>query len=708
MITITDRNWNRRLVLRGFKFGLIVILFLLAGYRSEAGNNEQNQKKIQLIYSTLNGKIRLRWIPGSMEVWDKGKKYGYFLEKRTLREKGEFFKIPKTEILTSKVVLPVPFSVWEQAADTNNYAAIISEAFFGKSFQLYSGNPSSSPGATLLNKSKELNDRFAFSLLAADFCFEAAKMAGWGFVDDQVSPDGVYEYILRLNDPENLLKVNDSIRVNMFMKETLPAPYAVDVKFEDKAALISWQNFMTDNFYCFYLIEKSVDGSHFQRLNKLPFIPNPTPDQNGENSRSSYTDSIPNNIVCHYRIRGISRFGDIGPSSEVISGFAQPKLKAIPNILGSKFIDNKKIRLEWIFDPKEEGLIEGFEIMRSESALSDYVKISGLLPPTVRTFETDVLMNNYFMVKAVGKDDVSTYSGAQMVQMPDFIPPAKPHTPTGTIDTTGVVRLEWEPNADNDLDGYFVYAGHQTGGGFVKLNPVPIRETHYVDSINVRLGNEQVLYTIVAVDKVFNNSVNSDPLILQVPDVIKPSSPIFSVMSQRADSVNLKWINSISPDVAFQLLYRKSENEAKWKILVRFDDNRINSYTDTRLQEGKQYSYLLLAVDDAGLESIPTKPVTFTIHAFNKPGRVEKFTARLDQENLTVLLKWKNDKTVKAYQLYKEDGEEGPYYFETIDTGEGKFTDTTINPFKKYTYRIRSVGFNGLCSDFEMVTVNWE
>ncbi|WOC53132.1 hypothetical protein BPO_p0049 (plasmid) [Bergeyella porcorum] len=56
-----------------------------------------------------------------------------------------------------------------------------------------------------MNKSQELDQRFAFALMAADLDFKVAELAGWGYVDRDVKPGEKYLYSISINLKNNAL-----------------------------------------------------------------------------------------------------------------------------------------------------------------------------------------------------------------------------------------------------------------------------------------------------------------------------------------------------------------------------------------------------------------------------------------------------------------------------------------------------------------------
>lgn len=684
---------------------LIIISLLSVGYTMNAQQPEQKNNGVVLVHSTQKGNVRLRWSPLTPEIWNIGKKNGFILEKRVIKE-GSKYKIPPVTIIVEESpFLPAPAFKWEQSSEHNDYAAIIADAFFGESYSKKKGT--TFPRAGILNSLVEQNDKFAFSLISAELSYEAALLAGWGFVDNNIQPNSIYEYIVYLNHPDFQDKVRDTLRVNMSAKTSPPMPIAVTADFEENMAKISWHQNYPGYQVSSYRVERSTDGINFENLSSTPFISGGSGITSNRETRASFNDSISNNIYYFYRVSSIDCFGDVSKPSKVVKGMAKRRLTAVPQNLKHTFANYDTIQLQWEFDKEQENLILGFEVFKSDSSKGQYQNISFTLPPTARSFRVKATNSNYFIVKAVGREEYSTVTGSYFVLRPDLVPPKQPQGLKGKIDTTGIIKIEWLPNTDDDLDGYFVYSSYNDSSGFIKTTSKPIRQTFHSDTIDVRSGSKNIYYLVVAADKAGNNSVPTEKLGLKIPDLIKPDPPLLYNTFRHADTVKIEWLPSPSDDVVMQLVYRKERNDKTWKVLTRYNDNTTNYVQDTGLEDGKTYSYLIIAVDGNKLESKPVGPVNFTIALKTKPKKVEKFIARFDQQALTVSLSWKADPVVKGYEIYKDNSDgQNFYFFKFLE--ENKLTDTEIKPFKTYSYKIRSMSEKGIYSPFETVKVAWK
>lgn len=113
----------------------------------------------------------------------------------------------------------------------------------------------------------------------------------------------------------------------------------------------------------------------------------------------------------------------------------------------------------------------------------------------------------------------------------DTIPPAPP---TGLVakDNRGIVELSWNPNTEDDLEGYYL---HRQG---IKLNTRPFLNTSYIDTLPPVEG--RYYYHLTAVDHLGNESKQSDTASVEVdlsPPFVKIISPLNNQWIRGVDTV---------------------------------------------------------------------------------------------------------------------------------------------------------------------------
>ena len=122
--------------------------------------------------------VWLRWAPKTPIAWEIGNTNGWVVERVLLPSADEPGEKSYT-ILTKPELKPLPLNDWRVAVDTNQFAAVAAQMLYGEKIEF----TNQSAAMMLINKSQELENRFSFSLTAADQDFEIARMMGLGLID---------------------------------------------------------------------------------------------------------------------------------------------------------------------------------------------------------------------------------------------------------------------------------------------------------------------------------------------------------------------------------------------------------------------------------------------------------------------------------------------------------------------------------------------
>lgn len=159
-----------------------LLLFLLSmsyvkGF-CQTQQTEIEKSRIEAVARFRNDSILLRYSPANAQAWLYGNQYGYTIKRYTLK-KGSDFSLTDPEViqLTERPIKPQPLSALERLAEKDKYVAIVAQAIYGESFQ----TGTTSGAVQLVNKAKELENRFSFALFSADQSVEAAKAGGLFF-----------------------------------------------------------------------------------------------------------------------------------------------------------------------------------------------------------------------------------------------------------------------------------------------------------------------------------------------------------------------------------------------------------------------------------------------------------------------------------------------------------------------------------------------
>ncbi|CAA9195645.1 hypothetical protein FLA105534_00765 [Flavobacterium bizetiae] len=687
-----------------------IIAFLFLGFNithSQTNNAKEKEviKKesaIQVIVRVQKDKILLRWGPSDALAWKKLNKYGYLVERYTVTRNNTTLASPEKKVL-AQTLKPEPIENWEKVIEQNDNAAIIAQALYGESFNVTGVNQLES----IVNLSEENEQRFTFALFAADKDFEIAKKAALGFEDKTAQKNEKYIYRISSNVPKEESEIKyGGVFVGLSDYQDLPKPMDFTAHFTDKSTMLSWNFKILAHAYGSYYIERSQDKLHFERINKEPYTS--MNQQNENNSRIFYVDSIANNQLYSYRIQGISAFGELGPYSEIISGKGKSILQFVPHLTVKNFKDDKTVTLTWEFAEEGNSEITGFELNRSDTDDGKYLPVIKNIAPKSRTVVYNKLAStNYFTITAIGKQGSNRTSFPMLVQPVDSIPPAKPINLKGVIDSLGVVKLTWDLNKESDLLGYRIYKGNNPDEEMSQITVNPLEDNKYQDTVVIKSLNSKVYYKIIAVDTHYNMSVSSDVLVIKKPDVIPPSSPIFTNYEIKDGAVYLDWINSQSEDAVSHQLYRKENEQGDWQLIADIKDKK-ETYKDENIAEGSKYRYAIYAKDKSNLVSNPSPQVAFFVPKASVMPAVKGFYAQANVSANTIDLSWEYKvPEVDSFEIYKATASEPLQLMQMVSGQTRKLSDPTITINTNYKYAIRALFIDGRMSKMVFFTVKF-
>lgn len=692
------------------QFLQLIILSLFFGvsgaYAQKNTSSEKStlekESAIQVLVRVQKNKILLRWAPSDALSWKKGNIYGYQLERYTVTRNNSTLAKPEKVIL-GKVLKPEPLENWEKLIEDNDNAAIVAQAIYGEDF----GVTGSDKLQNIINLSEESEQRFTFALFAADKDFEIAKKAGLGFEDKTVLKNEKYAYRVVSNVPEKELAIKyGGAFTGLTEYEELPKPMDFTAHFTDNSAMLSWNFKILAHAYGSYYVERSLDKKNFERITKKPYTS--MNQENENNNRIFYVDSIGNNQSYSYRIQGISTFGELGPYSEVVSGKGKSTLKYVPHLTLKDFKDDKTVTLTWEFDEDGNNEISEFELNRSDADDDKYIPVVKNISPKSRTVTYNKLTpTNYFTITAIGKQGSNKTSFPMLVQPVDSIPPVKPMNLKGIIDSLGIVRISWDPNKEKDLMGYRIYKASNPDEEFSQLTVSPNEFNKYQDTVVVKSLNSKVYYKIIAVDTHYNMSPFSEVLIVKKPDIIPPTSPVFTHYEIKDGTVSLEWVNSQSEDVATHYLYRKENNDNH--LIATFEKkDATETYLDQNAVEGATYHYSIFAKDDSGLTSNPSPEVAVLIPKSSLMPAVKGFYAQVNPTAKSIDLSWEyNVKDMDGFEIYKASETEPLQLMQVVSGATKRFSDSTITVNTSYKYGVRALSKDGRMSKMEFYTIQF-
>jgi hypothetical protein len=591
---------------------LIVILLLCAFSSVCSGQSAKpvikapapvTKKTFRLLARYEGDSVTLRWFPPDPLAWKAAGKVGYQIVRYGLNPAT--FQLTDSVVLTPHPLKPLTATDWITRFPPADTVA--------RAFGRLATEEPPKPITTLadaLNRKEQADQRFVFTMLYGSLYPAYLPYLALRFTDKTAAKDRSYIYELRPGPGRQMVPIDRASIVVRTNKPTeRPAMPEVTVRPADGVVQFSWDRQAGNYWFMAYQYERSTDGGKtFARVRKRPYI-----DGNRDSTRIILTDTLPRNYVSYqYRIAGVTVFGDLGQFSPPITVMGRDLTPpTMPTNLKAVNTTGSAVQLTWTKTVKE-GDLAGFIVSKSAEQSGPFVPLNTkLLPPATTTF-TDPLGNeyakNFYIVSAVDTAGNATASLAAYVAMKDRSAPKAPTGLAGRIDSAGVFRITWAKNTEPDLMGYLIYAANSPDHAFTPLTPDFLTTEIFQDTTSLRTLTKNLYIKILAFDKSRRASPESAVLVLKRPDIVPPTSPVFTDFSVADSSATLKWALSSSEDVVTQILYRQEEDHDAVPVEVARFDNRQTTYTDKAVLPRRWYAYTLVAVDDSKLRSEASFP----------------------------------------------------------------------------------------------------
>lgn len=629
-------------------------------------------------------------------MWQMGNRYGYSIERFVLRE--DSVMVPATnrkqKLLTPAPLMPYARARFDSLEKIDDRSLIVKEAIYGDEFKL---ETSIKGGNSRLQKSQEVDNRFGFSLLICDLSPVSAKAAALAFTDTDVKPGNRYIYRIKLGKPIPNFTYDPGLIV-VDAKEAFRANQINDLTgtFADRTVMLKWAVDLHQGIYSAYIVEKSEDGKEYKNVSSEPLITSST---KANQEFSYYIDSIASNTQrYHYRIRGITPFGETGPPSNVFAGKGKEEMTMLTVVDSAVVLNNDKVRLSWHLDNPRQQAVKGFYILKAPQDDGPYKELNAtMLPNNTFTF-TDPApgRTNYYRVKTILANEDISVSFSRQALLIDSTPPALPADLAGTIDSLGIVRIKWQPNKEEDLLGYRVFRSNSLKEEFVEVTKNILARSNFKDTININTLTSKVYYRVIAVDEHYNASAYSAALILKRPDTIAPAPPVFGQIRRIDTAIQVNFVSGHGEDLAKQVLYRQNQTgDTAVKIAEWAAGKEPRTFSDHQdLRNGTVYLYRLEAHDSTGNISKALSGEIYYETGIRKA--IDQVTGKAEREKRMISLQWKYaEQGIRKIIVYRFKAGEPATIYQTLTANPGTFEDKDLAINNTYVYQIQAVFTGG-------------
>ena len=684
---------------------LTPIFFVHAQEELDSASNPFHAE-INLIGKSYGDSIVLRWAPTTPGAWSYLNKVGYIIERVSFKNEQDFDP-SEYQMLTSTPLKPLPLSEWEsivKEGPDQELSAIAAQALYGKSFN--------STGNTLFDAADEFMNRYSFSMLGADLSIVTSNALGLRYSDKSVELEKHYIYrIFPASPPQNYSIDTAYLVLQNLRNAPIPVPI-IDQVYEGEGYInFTWDKALHQSIFSAYIIERSENNMDFEPLTNIPFI-NPESDNVATKTTVfQYVDSVEENYKrFYYRLVGISPFGEKSQPSEVIEAMGRDRTApSAPVNVEAQQIGEGIVEITWEVSEQAADL-DGFYIGRGDDLDKNFQPLHDQMIPKDSTsyidYESDKLGGNYYVVAAVdtaGNGSISMVSYAAVV---DSIPPSPPVGFQGSIDSLGIVTLQWKLGEEIDLAGYMIYFSNSADHVFSTVNSAPLPDTIYTDTIQIKTLTRKVYYKLKSVDTRWNYSEYSGILELTRPDVIAPTTPVFSNYRLTKEGMWLEWIPSSSNDVSGYELEISKEGETVKRIFIeKRDQVKRYEYTYQNMDAGITYRFIVSTVDESGLRSAPSTPIQVTGIDLEEKVGIDDLTLTKSEDGKSISLNWSfhDADQIKRFVLYRSVQGSNFVTYKSIPPVKNSFNDTLLRKGINYDYSIKAIYASGKETPFSNI-----
>lgn len=593
---------------------LTLLLFTSVTYAQGPGATP----KVSLAGIHDDGKVILRWVPDDIDTWEEGMENGYTIKRYTTKVNG--ISLTEIEQLQSEFIIgnnikPLTENVWDPTTFSDP------ELSSGAKQLLYSDefNPTFTPSSLVevveLNATK--NNKFIFSLMLSDRDFEISEAYGLGTLDEAISDNTSYRYLMSFAGEDNVLS---ACSVDITDESSLPSINDLEAVGGNRVVILKWNAAKVRRHYTAYNIERSSNGTDFVQINDAPYVFGVDKKIEDDNSSAFYTDSIPNNDdMFYYRIKGLSPFGLEGPASEIIEVKGRDGIMEL--VISLAVLDQSPDEVTFIWDgiaANQESKVDFFDVYKSEDIYDGYIKVNGsqTIAADQRTYvEYDPLYSGYYMLTMQDINGHYYKSRPVLVQPLDTIPPEAPDYINGSASKDGTVNIVWSESQAADLNGYRVFRSNVRNGNYLDISSKDIGVEEYLDKLSTDMLNDSIFYRVKSTDLRGNHSDFSPVLGIARPNDIPPSNPVLYKVYSTGEGVKISWGLSESLDLTNQVLQRKPKDRSGWDNVIEISpgsdlenqefgdgENSYNYIDDSELDQ-ITYQYRLTAIDNYDNES---------------------------------------------------------------------------------------------------------
>ena len=425
----------------------------------------------------------------------------------------------------------------------------------------------------------------------------------------------------------------------------------------------------------------------------------------GETEKAEYRDTTATSdgATYAYRVITVNRAGAQSAASAPVQVATRPP--PAPVLAEAKSGELRCVTLTWKASPEED--VVRYDIFRAEHKGEKGKPLTQMQGRNTLTWKDEKLADGTlyrYQIRAVNAAGVASATAAELLAMTRGAPPAV----TGVQVLSGLageVRLAWQGSPDATVLGYEIQRSEGADGPFSEFTKVNGRATAaFVDRGGAQAatgpGALKEDFTYRYRVRAFNDTALPGPWSAPSAAHTKPLPPAPGkvAVDYRSGAIRLAW-NPPQKDISTYRIWKKGNKEPLGttpnpEYALRFSD------------VGKKLTLTLTAIEEDGLESLPSVPLELEEPAPPVPQGLTTTTNGLRE----IVLRWqKPADNAKQYRIERAEATDEPFgIVAKASPGDGEYRDAglataPLGDTKNYFYRLIALAANGRESDASAV-----
>lgn len=372
-------------------------------------------------------------------------------------------------------------------------------------------------------------------------------------------------------------------------------------------------------------------------------------------------------------------------------------LVPLPEYMKVRSIDTAGLLLTWKL--REPSAVHGILIERGPKIDSGFVELftAGVKDTSFLDMTVKPMTRYYYQLRLIGPGGVRSSPSAVLIGIWKTSEAPTPPYGVRAEAVEGGVRVTWEADTVEPLDGYYVF---RSGGEGMEMQQISIRipatQTSYVDTLGL-LGNRAYYYAMRSENTSHVQSQFSDT-VTAVPGIVIPLAAPRGLNARVTGSmVSLYWDQQHyrTEGIAGYRVYRRSGAGDRWRPL---SDTLLasweNATADADVKPGSRYEYIVRAFGAVGDSSAPSLVAQANIPV---PDVYPPANLVAEPRGRIVTLRWDEiaQPAAKEYRLYRYTRGKQPQLVKSLGLDAVGYTDEVKGKESPVFYYITTVGTSG-------------